>query len=166
MALTSNSVYILLGGNLLDVKRTFKMAIDEISEKAGQVSRKSSLYKSTAWGFESENDFLNQVIEIKTELTAIELLRLLLEIEQHLGRTRNPEASGFSSRIIDIDILYFNNNVIKLPHLTIPHYAIQDRLFTLFPLCDLIPDFSHPVLKKTNTQLLKSCGDKNIPVRI
>ena len=166
MAKTSNSVFILLGGNLLDVKRTFEMAIAEISKKAGQVSLQSPLYKSAAWGFESDDDFLNQVIEIKTELPATKLLSVLLDIEQYLGRTRNPNTNRFSSRIIDIDILYFNTDVIKLAHLTIPHYAIQDRLFTLIPLCDLIPEFLHPVLKKTNSQLLASCNDKNIPVRI
>lgn len=166
MLIASNSVYILLGGNLLDVKRTFEMAVAEISEKAGEVVRKSPLYKSAAWGFDSEDDFLNQVIEVKTDLRAAELLTLLLDIEQHLGRTRNPNTKGFSSRIIDIDILYFNEGVIKLPHLTIPHYAIQDRMFTLLPLNDLIPNYTHPLLKKTNAQLLADCNDKNIPVRV
>jgi len=158
--------YVLLGGNLLDVKQTFKLAIQEIEGKAGGVTSQSSLYKSAAWGFESDDDFLNQVIEIHTPLIARELLSVLLKIEQHLGRVRNPTSSGFSSRIIDIDILYYNNEVIESSHLVIPHYAVQERMFTLMPLNDLIPDYIHPVLNQTNAQLLGRCRDKNIPEKL
>jgi len=158
--------YVLLGGNLLDVKQTFKLAIREIGAKAGRVASQSNLYKSAAWGFESDDDFLNQVIEIHTSLTSHELLSVLLKIEQHLGRVRNPNSSVFSSRIIDIDILYYNNDIIESSQLVIPHYAIQKRMFTLLPLNDLIPGYVHPVLNQSNAQLLGRCSDKNIPEKL
>jgi len=163
---SSNTAYILLGGNLLDVKHTFELAILEITRKIGRVSQQSPLYKSEAWGFESDHDFLNQVIELKTNLSAQNLLVSVLEIEQHLGRIRHPESVGFSSRIIDIDILYYNDEVLKSNHLVVPHYAMHERLFTLLPLNDIIPNYIHPVLKKTNAELLDLCTDKNIPVKI
>lgn len=162
----SNTVYILLGGNLLDVKNTFKLAILEIAGKMGNVTKQSSLYKSEAWGFESENDFLNQVIELKTNLTAHQTLVYLLKIEQDLGRIRHPESKGFLSRTIDLDILYYNDEIIKLEHLNIPHYALHQRLFTLYPLAEIIPNYIHPVFQKTNTKLLDVCTDKNIPTKI
>jgi len=162
----NNTAYILLGGNLLDVKQTFEMAIDKISQGTGMVTAKSALYKSAAWGFVSDNPFLNQVIEINTKLSAPNLLTHLLKIEQHLGRVRNPGSNGFSSRIIDIDILYYNAEIYNLENLIIPHYAIKDRMFTLLPLCDLIPNFVHPIIRKTNTQLMHECDDKNIPIQL
>ena len=163
---TDHIVYILLGGNLQNIKHTFELAIEQINKEAGTVKSLSYLYKSKAWGFESQNDFLNQVIEISTKLNPETLLNSLLSIETNLGRVREANAIGFSSRIIDIDLLYFDNDLIQSDNLTIPHYAIQDRLFTLLPLNDIIPNYLHPKLQLTNAQLLENCTDTNIPERL
>lgn len=129
------------------------------------VTKESPLYESEPWGFESNNNFLNQVIEVQTNYSAISLLRHLLDIEEQLGRTRTSN-SGFNSRTIDLDILYFNNDIINTEELTVPHYAMHERLFTLYPLVELIPHFEHPILKKNSLELLNTCSDKNTPKKV
>ncbi len=156
-----NKVYILLGGNLGDVENVFVEAINKISKHVGEVSQKSHLYSSPPWGFESENDFLNQVIEITTPRSAADLLKLTQQIELDLGRERNQNATNFESRKIDIDILYFNDDEMSLHDLVIPHYAIHERKFTLLPLVEIAPNYIHPILKMSNSALLEICKDQN-----
>lgn len=157
----SNKVYLLLGGNLGDIKQIFTKAISEISIRIGVIITQSSLYASPPWGFESKNDFLNQVLEVDSALSAQEVLSMTQNIEIELGRKRNPEATTFESRTIDIDILYFNSEVQKTECLVLPHYALHERKFTLLPLVEIAPEYLHPVLKKTNKQLLSSCKDQS-----
>jgi 2-amino-4-hydroxy-6-hydroxymethyldihydropteridine diphosphokinase len=166
MTRIQNSVFLLLGGNLLDVKETMEKAKKKISVKIGEIKRQSPQYQSEAWGFTSDHPFINQVIELTTSFSAQKILNEILTIEVELGRIREEQAKGFSSRTIDIDMLYFNDEVISNENLVVPHYAIQDRLFTLLPLNDLIPNFVHPVLKKTNFELWQLCSDTNIPKRL
>lgn len=161
-----NTVYVLFGGNLDNVLQSFLDAKAKIELNIGSVFTESSIYKSPAWGFTSTNDFLNQVIGIKTTHPAIAVLKQLLEIETELGRTRNTSVSGFESRLIDLDILYFNQDIIETPELTIPHYAISDRRFTLLPLAEIIPNYLHPVLNKTNSSLLELTGDQSTVEKI
>jgi 2-amino-4-hydroxy-6-hydroxymethyldihydropteridine diphosphokinase len=161
-----NCVYLILGGNLLDVKETMEKAKNKIQKKIGEIKRQSPQYQSEAWGFTSNHPFINQVIELNTSFSAQQILNEILTIEAELGRIRDERVKGFSSRTIDIDILYFNEEVISDPNLVVPHYAIQDRLFTLLPLNDLIPNFVHPILKKTNFELWQLCSDTNLPKRI
>ena len=164
MKSSMNRVYILLGGNLGDVKNIFLSANFKISKNIGEITAKSHLYASPPWGFESENDFLNQVIEVMTPLSAIEVLSETQSIESDLGRVRNPKATNFESRKIDIDLLYFNQDVINTDNLIIPHYALKDRKFTLLPLVEIAPEYIHPVHQKNNAELLESCKDQN-PVK-
>lgn len=154
-----NSVFLLIGGNLGDRFKLLSQTKIDIQEKIGRINKESSIYETVAWGFESENDFLNQVIMITTDFDAMEVLKFCQEIENNLGRVR--KSGGYASRTIDIDILFFNDEAIDLPDLKIPHIQLHKRKFTLEPLAEIEPDFIHPVLNKTMKQLLKDCSDKS-----
>lgn len=148
--------YLGIGSNLGDRTSHIKKAIDGLNAH-GTVTRESRRYESEPWGFESSNAFINLVVEFEYEGEPIELLELISSLENHSGRVR--EGAGFTSRQLDIDILFFDQEVLELPDLEIPHPGIWQRRFVLRPLLDLIPDFSHPVLKKTISDLLKDCPD-------
>lgn len=151
-------VYILLGGNEHKTKQAFVQGIQMLESEAGIIVRKSSLYLSEPWGFEAPRPFLNQVIEINTGLSAETLLETCLRIEKKLGRIRNT--SGYASRIIDIDILFYNSQIIDTQKLIVPHPRLHLRRFTLLPLVELNPDFIHPILQMNMDKLLKACSDK------
>ncbi len=123
----------------------------------GRVIRSSGLYKTAAWGKTDQPDFLNQVIIAETNLSPSLAMQVILDIEEKMGRVRTEKNAP---RIIDIDILYYNKSVIAEINLVIPHPALQSRKFVLVPLNELSPNFIHPVLKKTNHQLLLKCRDK------
>lgn len=154
-----NKAYILLGGNIGDVRANFtKVEVFLISDGI-KITNKSSIYVTKAWGKENQPDFLNQVLEIEIALNANELLTKLLGIEREIGRIRE-EGKRWLERVIDIDILFFNDQTINNPPtLIIPHPYIQERKFTLVPLNEIIPDFVHPLLKTTIKGLLTSCND-------
>lgn len=154
-----NSAYLLLGSNLGDRFALLQGARKEISSTVGKISKESSVYESEPWGFHSDNKFLNQVIRIETELRPIELLTEILRIESKLGRNRIGE-KGYTSRLIDIDILFYNDEIILEEKLTIPHPKIPDRMFTLLPLFEIEPYLIHPVSGKPVADLLKECKDK------
>lgn len=149
-------IFLLLGSNLGDKKKLLSAACSEINKQVGQVVRKSSLYETAAWGKTDQPSFLNQVVEVVSGLSAEEILTRINQIEQHLGRVRIEK---WGARIIDIDILYYAHDIIDTERLVIPHPGIPDRRFTLAPLVEIAPDFIHPVLRKTNTDLLASCPD-------
>jgi 2-amino-4-hydroxy-6-hydroxymethyldihydropteridine diphosphokinase len=154
-----NKVILLTGGNIGDRKKVLGQARLAIASTVGSILEQSPIIESTAWGFESEDAFLNQVLIIETSLSAIDILDTIQQIELDLGRTRKDVQ--WTSRIIDIDILFFNSEIIESERLSIPHKHIQDRRFTLFGLNTLIPEFEHPVLHKTIAALLQSCEDKS-----
>lgn len=154
----SVSAYLLLGGNIGDVKSNFKRAIACFNRSENQVIQQSLIYKSEPWGFNSEDIFYNQAIELKTTQTAQELLQMALTIESELGRTRN-QTGEYESRIIDIDILLFGNEVVVSPHLTIPHPRLHERNFALIPLADIAADAIHPTLKLSISTLVKQSED-------
>lgn len=151
-----NLVYILLGANLGNPIQQLNQAVNDLSHQVGKIVLKSSIYESEAWGVEDQPLFYNQVLAIETSLAAIDVLRTALQIENQLGRIRTQH---WGARIIDIDILYFNQEIIQLDQLTIPHPYIQERNFTLIPLVEIAPDYIHPILKKTNTQLAQETKD-------
>ncbi|MGB0391113.1 MAG: 2-amino-4-hydroxy-6-hydroxymethyldihydropteridine diphosphokinase [Salibacteraceae bacterium] len=157
----TNNIYLLLGGNLGDVQSIFSQCKMLIEKEIGSILHSSKLYQSEPWGFKSSNLFLNQVLHVSTSKTAFETLAITQNIELKLGRTRNPNASGFQSRVIDIDLLYVNNEVIETEVLKIPHYALHERMFTLKPLAEIAPNFEHPIYKESNTALLEKCQDKS-----
>lgn len=156
--------YLLIGGNLDDRNFYIASALRLIESLAGPVIEKSSIYETAPWGFEDENFFLNQVVAVETDLDPADLFKTIVSIENHLGRTRN--GSQFSSRTIDIDILFYENRVVLTESLTIPHPRIKERRFVLQPMCEINPAFIHPIEKKTMKELLNSCADKLAVVRL
>jgi len=140
-----------------DSKKQLIKAISMIEKKIGKIIRQSGLYQTAAWGKTDQPDFLNQVIVADTKLTAAQTMETILSIETAMGRIRTEKNAP---RIIDIDILFFNKEIIHQKDLSIPHPAIHLRRFVLVPLNELAPDFIHPVLKKTNHQLLMKCPDE------
>lgn len=143
-----------------DVKTRLQNAQRLINQHAGPVMRCSHRYKSRAWGFDAEEEFSNQVLEVDTDLTPEQLLDALQAIERELGRDREAEQSlkqrtgaRYTSRPIDIDILFYDDLIIESPRLTIPHPLLQERDFVLAPLCELMKNKRHPVLGKTVEEL-------------
>ena len=152
-----NTCFLLTGGNLGDRKKTLEQASDMVEKNIGVIAARSSVYQTAAWGKTDQPDFLNQVLKVKTSLTPQELIDEILKIEKSLGRERQEK---YGPRLIDIDILFFDNEVIKSKSLTIPHPQLHNRRFVLVPLNEIAPRFIHPVLKKSIAQLLLECPDK------
>ena len=157
--MASETVFVLLGSNLGDRELLVNQASKMIGERCGKIVAKSRLYESEPWGFKSEHWFLNQVMKVETALSPDDLMKELLEIEKELGRDRSVPHEGYVSRPMDLDILYFGNEIIDTQMVKAPHPRLHERRFTLLPLCDVAPDFVHPVMKKTNLQLLDECQD-------
>jgi 2-amino-4-hydroxy-6-hydroxymethyldihydropteridine diphosphokinase len=151
-----HKVYILLGSNMGKRKSFLSRARQLIAAQAGVIVTESSIYETAAWGNINQQAFLNQIIIIKSRLGADVLMQTLLNIEKELGRTRTKK---FGPRTIDLDILFFDDLVMKTPLVTIPHPAIQERKFVLIPLAELSPRKIHPVYQQTVTRLLKNCAD-------
>ncbi|WP_349314166.1 2-amino-4-hydroxy-6-hydroxymethyldihydropteridine diphosphokinase [Chitinophaga sp. MM2321] len=152
-----NTAILLIGGNLGDRTRNLQQAVQLIAANAGNIVKISSLYQTAPWGSVDQPDYLNQGIQISTEMDALTLLHTLLEIERKIGRIRQEK---WGSRVIDIDLIFFNDEKIALPELKIPHPQMQHRQFVLVPLQEIIPDYVHPVLHKTVDELLRECADE------
>lgn len=148
--------YLILGSNLGDPLSSLQTALEKIKTEVGEVVRSSSVYVSEPWGIKDQPAFNNQVVEIETEFNAYSTLKKLLAIETSMGRIRGEK---WGERIIDIDILYFDDQVINTDNLIIPHPGIPGRRFVLVPLCELIPDQIHPVLNVSNADLLQITSD-------
>ena len=154
-----NEVYLCLGGNLGNCLTTFKNACGLIGQQAGRLVEESSVYSSQAWGMDKAPDFFNQVLKVHTELTPQQLMSALLEIEHTLGRERTEGMTGYQNRLLDIDILFFNKEIIKTNSLEIPHPRLHLRRFVLEPLNEIAADFEHPLLHKRIDELLALCAD-------
>jgi 2-amino-4-hydroxy-6-hydroxymethyldihydropteridine diphosphokinase len=153
-----NVSYLCLGGNIGNRESSLEQALGLIHKKAGQVTTRSGLYETEAWGVSNQQAYLNQCICLHTNLEAGELLETLLSIEEELGRQRNGSAT-YEPRTIDIDILFFNDTVINSGKLIVPHPRLHLRKFVLVPLAGIAPDYLHPVLNKTIFSLLNECPD-------
>ena len=151
-----SNVYLGLGTNLGDRKQNISKAIEAISLKMS-ISKQSSLYETTAWGYTDQPNFLNQVIQVDTNLSPLRLLNFLKKTEVELGRVENFR---YGPRLIDIDILFYDDLIKTTSRLQIPHPMIPERVFVLVPLNEIAPGFVHPVLKKTIAELLAELPNK------
>lgn len=150
------TTYLLLGSNEGDSRANIDRAIALLQHNCGPIVAHSPLYRTAAWGLEDQPDFLNMALAIDTALSPALLLENTQNIEQQMGRQRSVK---WGQRTLDIDILFYGNELIDIPGLKVPHPYIQDRRFALAPLADIAPDFVHPRLHKTISQLLASCPD-------
>jgi len=153
-------VFLSLGSNIGDRLHFLVAAKKEINIKIGSIICESSIYEAESWGFSTENFFLNQVIKVNTTLSAIEILNEIKNIEILLGRTRK-DINSYEDRIIDIDILFYDNLIINLENLKVPHPLIPMRRFVLEPLNEICADYNHPGYNKKISQLLFECTDKS-----
>ena len=152
-------VFLGLGSNLGDRLYNISTAAMLIEKHAGEVIASSSMYETEPWGFEADNKFINMVICVITDLSPSALLGRLLMIEAKLGRLRCE--GKYISRTIDIDILFYGDEVINDNVLKVPHPRLHERKFVLTPLMEIAPGLMHPVMKKDVTNLTDECTDKS-----
>ncbi len=158
----NNSVVLSLGGNVGDVKQSFMRSIDFLKKEVGEVVLISPIYQTKAWGVENQPDFLNQVLVLNSKLNPQKVLEKCLDIELRLGRVRKQK---WFERNIDIDMLFYNDEIIDSPNLTIPHPYVHKRNFVLYPLADVLPNFKHPLLGESMEELKKECDDSMAVVK-
>ncbi len=154
-----NHVYLMIGGNIGNRLDNLENARNSINKKCGPILKQSSIFETEAWGFKDQPAFYNQALCIETELSPNDLMTTLLTIELDMGRER---LVPLGPRTIDLDIIYYNQTIIDLPGLTIPHPKLAERNFVLAPLVEIAPDFKHPILKKTNFQLYNDSKDNSV----
>ena len=149
--------YLLIGSNLGDKTTYLKNAGSYIQQQCGQIVKQSSFYETEPWGFTEQPSFLNQALCIQTELAPAQLMHTLLQIESKMGRTRELK---MGPRIIDLDILQIDQQIVDTPLLQLPHPAMHLRRFALIPMEEIAPQLMHPQFNKTITQLLAECVDQ------
>lgn len=152
--------YILSGSNLGQREKLLKLALKSLERDAGKLVAVSSVFESPAWGFDHPKQFLNQAIELSTKLSAHELLNSILLIEKELGRKRKSKL--YEARTIDIDILFYDDQIIDDVDLVVPHPRLHERRFALLPMLELAPDHVHPVFDKSIHELYNVCTDESV----
>ena len=157
-------VYLLLGGNLGDRSSFIQKSEQLINSELGKIIIKSSIYETEPWGFQHEQNFYNRVVVINTKLKPQELLKKIHTIENNLGRKRGNHQ--YSSRTVDIDILFYDDMILNENDLIIPHSQLHNRRFVLEPLCEIKPEFIHPLMNVSVSELLSQCKDNLVVSKI
>lgn len=153
------NVFLLLGSNLGDRQMYLSRAIGYIENDIAPVAKASSVYETQSWGKAGEPDYLNQVIMLQTSVPATDILERILAIEKRLGRQREEK---WGSRTIDIDILFYGDEIINEPGLQVPHPRLHERKFTLEPLAEIAPELAHPLLNKSISAIKNELRDSLI----
>ena len=151
-----NRLYLHTGSNLGERESHLEQANKHIEKRIGSIARASGVFETKPWGIEDQPDFLNQALEVQTRLSPFEVLEQILQIEKRLGRQREIK---WGARLIDIDILFYNEQIIDTPKLSIPHPYLQHRNFVLIPMLEIAPDLIHPVFGKTIEELYALSND-------
>ncbi len=151
-------VYIGIGSNLGNRRENCLHAIELLQKKGIIVTKRSSLYETEPWGVKDQPRFINMAVEIDTSLEPKELLKILKNIEKELGREKS---SKWGPRIIDLDILLFDDIILNKDNLKIPHPLMHKRDFVLRPLCEIAPDVYHPLLKMRMYELMQKIHKKS-----
>ena len=149
-------VYLGLGTNLGDKEQNLRMSIKKIEERIGKVVSLSAFYATAPWGFSSENSFLNAAVCVETTLLPLQVLEETQRIERELGRTEKSVNGLYADRLIDIDLLLYDDRVMDAEGLILPHPLMTERRFVMEPLSEIAPDVVHPVLHKTMKELFIS----------
>jgi 2-amino-4-hydroxy-6-hydroxymethyldihydropteridine diphosphokinase len=150
--------YLSLGSNLGHRERNLEGAIERIGHQTGEIEKISRYYESEPWGYSSDNSFCNCCVSVRTLLDPLHMLDRLLGIEKQMGRLRAK--GGYSDRIIDIDLLLFDDILLDHPRLTLPHPAMGKRKFVLVPLAEIAPGLIHPVTGMSISRMLQQCDDR------
>lgn len=151
-----NYAYLITGGNIGNARQQLDTAAALLEAHCGPIIDRSAVYETAPWGNPDQENFLNQVLVVETKLNAAEVMKTMVDIERRMGRERR-EKNG--PRVIDIDMLFFNHQIINEPDLTVPHPRLRERRFVLEPLNEVAPAYIHPVFYKTVRQLLDECTD-------
>ncbi len=151
-----NNLFLLTGGNMGNRVQYLQVAVEMIANSVGAIVQQSKIYETSAWGFTDQQSFLNQVLQVSTQLTPGEVLQTILAIEKQLGRER---LFKLGPRVIDIDILLYNQVILTTTDLQVPHKELHNRRFVLVPLNEIASNFIHPVFKKSIQELLVDCTD-------
>lgn len=154
--MNTQNVFLLMGSNLGIPNENLKAASKKIEDQIGKIVAYSSVYETSAWGKTDQPNYLNQALQIETELTPQQVLQEIHAIEMAMGRLRIEK---WEARLIDIDIIYFDDRIIQSENLIVPHPLLAQRRFALVPLVEISDQFVHPVFRKTNQQLLEECSD-------
>lgn len=153
-------VFLGLGSNLGAKETNIHQAITYIEEQIGPILDRSALFASESWGYESTNSYLNACIAIKTSLGPAACILATESIEQAMGRFKSDK-NNYVDRVIDIDILFYDNLILQTEKLIIPHPLLHERLFVLIPLSEIAPNYVHPILGKTMQKLLEELNERS-----
>ncbi len=148
-------VFFGLGTNLGNKEENLNDAINYIDERIGSINSLSAFYVTEPWGFKSDNSFLNAVCSINSDKSPMQILNITKEIEKVMGRSKKSVDRIYSDRIIDIDILLYDDLIFESDELTIPHPLMTERDFVIIPLVEIAPELIHPVLKKKMKEFIK-----------
>ena len=167
--MSATSVILLLGSNDAEAQQILPRAIEHIATTVGEVIKVSASFRSEAYGFTSEREFINQAVEVISKLDAYELLRRINHIEALFGRDRNEEQrvkaernEAYASRPIDIDIIFYGDESFEDERLTIPYHFLDEREYALRPVADIAPERKHPKLAYTPAKMLQNISNKQL----